>query len=335
MCPPPCDATFRRRKTAGADSVLSIVARRLRYFPDRPLVEVTARTVQGRFLLKPTAGLRETFVGILARAAARYDVEVHAFICLSNHFHLLCSPADAHELAAFMCFVDTNLSKEAGKLHRWRGPLLQRRYQAILVSDEELAQIGRLRYLLSHGVKESLVTKVTDWPGAHCAAALLVGEPAVGVWVDRTHQHAARHRGEDAPDADFATTYCLELAPLPCWRHLPPETLRRRVADLVAEIEAEAAARHRREGTSPLGVAGVQRQDPHDRPGRSNHSPAPFIHAACRQTRQEWRAIYSEIVAAFRTAAEKLLTTQRNSKETAALIKKVRSDAKFKLAGIG
>ena len=46
------------------------VARRLRYFPDRPLVEVTTRTLQGRFLLRPSPGLREIFVGILARAAA-------------------------------------------------------------------------------------------------------------------------------------------------------------------------------------------------------------------------------------------------------------------------
>jgi hypothetical protein len=52
------------------------VGRRLRFFPDRPLVEVTARTLQGRFLLKPSPGLREIFVGILARAAALCDVEV-------------------------------------------------------------------------------------------------------------------------------------------------------------------------------------------------------------------------------------------------------------------
>jgi ATP-dependent DNA helicase RecG len=42
-----------------------------------------------------------------------------------------------------------------------------------------------------------------------------------------------------------------------------------------------------------------------------------------------------EILDAARTSAEKLLTVQRNSKETATLIKKVRSDVKFKLAGIG
>jgi REP element-mobilizing transposase RayT len=282
------------------------VPRRLRYFPERALVEVTARTLQGRFLLKPSRDLRAIFVGILARAAARYEVEVHAFVCAGNHLHGLMTPADAQQLAAFMRYLLTNLSKEAGRLHHWRGPLWQRRYQAILVSDEDAAQIGRLRYLLSHGVKEALVARVTEWPGAHCAAALMSGEPVVGVWYDRTRQHAARHRGEEAEDERFATNHRLDLLPLPCWRHLAPEVMRRRVAELVAEIESEAIRRHRQEGTAPLGVAGVLAQDPHDRPRRSKWSPAPLVHAASKRARIELRAAYYEFVMAFRAAAEKL-----------------------------
>ena len=282
------------------------MSRRLRFFPDRPLVEVTARTLQGRFLLRPSAGLREIFVGILARAAERYDVEVHAYVCAGNHLHCLLSPADARELAGFMRYLLTNLSKEAGRLHHWRGPLLQRRYHAILVSGEEIAQLGRLRYLLAHGVKESLVARVLDWPGAHCAAALLTGESPVGVWYDRTRQHAARHRGDEASDAEFATAHRLELAPLPCWRHLAPEVVRQRVADMVGEIEGEAASRHRRDRTAPLGVRRVLRQDPHGRPKRSKCSPAPLAHAASRRVRSELRAAYHEFVARFREAAEKL-----------------------------
>ena len=42
-----------------------------------------------------------------------------------------------------------------------------------------------------------------------------------------------------------------------------------------------------------------------------------------------------EILDAARRSAEKLLTEGRKSRETTALIKKVRSDTKFKLAGIG
>jgi hypothetical protein len=147
---------------------------------------------------------------------------------------------------------------------------------------------------------------VTEWPGAHCAESLITGEPPVGVWYDRTQQHAARHRGEDAPDSEFATSHRLELVPLPCWRHSPPEAVRRYVAEMVADIEAVAAGRHRQQRTAPLGVAGILRQDPHDRPRKGNWSPAPLVHAASRRVRLDLRAVYYEFVAAFRTAAEKL-----------------------------
>jgi hypothetical protein len=282
------------------------VGRRLRYFPDRPLVEVTARTLQGRFLLKPSPGLREIFVGILARAAALCDVEVHAFVCLSNHWHALVTPKDAHELARFCCYLNTNLSKEAGRLHRWRGPLLQRRYQAIPVSAEEDAQVGRLRYLLAHGCKEGLVAKLAEWPGAHSAHSLATGEPCMGIWFDRHQEWLARARGENAPRDGFATFHDLTLAPLPCWRHLPPQQHQHRVAALIADIERETAERHHAEGGKPLGVAGILRQDPTDHPPTSVRSPAPLVHAASKRARRELRIVYYSFVAAFRSAAERL-----------------------------
>jgi hypothetical protein len=282
------------------------VGRRLRHFPDRPLVEVTSRTVQGRFLLKPSPGMREIFVGILARAAALYEVEVHAFVCLSNHWHGLVTPKDARELAGFCCYVNTNLSKEAGRLHRWRGPLLQRRYQAIPVSTEEEAQVGRLRYLLAHGCKEGLVAKLADWPGAHCAQALSTDKHCTGVWFDRHRQWLARVRGEDTPPDDFVSQHQLTLAPLPCWRHLPAADVQQRVADIIAAIESDAAERHRNEGGRPLGRAGILRQNPHDHPPKSDRSPAPLVHAASKRARRELRIVYHLFVAAFRKAAEQL-----------------------------
>ena len=141
------------------------MARRIRFVPEKSLVEITCRTVQARYLLKPVPGWSEIFIGALARAQRLYRVDVHAFVCLSNHFHLLVSPQDAHALAAFMRHLLSKLSIEAARLHGWSGPLFQRRYQAISISDEPRAQIQRLRYLLSHGVKENLVQRTVQWPG--------------------------------------------------------------------------------------------------------------------------------------------------------------------------
>jgi hypothetical protein len=227
--------------------------------------------------------------------------------------HCLLSPANAHQLAAFMRYLLTNLSKEAGRLHRWRGPLFERRYQAILISDEEIAQAGRLRYVIAHGVKESLVARIKQWPGPHCAESLLSGTPAKGIWFDRRREWLARQRGEQhAPEA-FATSYQLALAPLPCWRHLPPAVVQQQVAGMVAEIEREGAARRRGEGTKPLGVAGVLAQNPHKPSLRLSRSPAVLVHAASKKARRNLIAAYHVFVGAFREAAARLAAGYRDA----------------------
>ena len=98
------------------------MGRRLRYIPPEGcLVEVTNRTIQGRFLLRPSAELNMLVVGILGRAQRLYDVEIHGYVVLSNHYHLLVTVKSALQLARFMAYFQGNLAKEAGRLHNWRG----------------------------------------------------------------------------------------------------------------------------------------------------------------------------------------------------------------------
>ena len=61
------------------------MARRLRHTPEGgALFEVTCRTIQSRFLLRPSLLLNEIILGALARAKHRYGVELSAFIFLSS-----------------------------------------------------------------------------------------------------------------------------------------------------------------------------------------------------------------------------------------------------------
>ncbi len=113
--------------------------RRKRFVPSRALVEVSARTIQARYLLRPSPELNRRFIGVLAWAQSRYDVQIHAVVCLSNHWHALVSPKDVWHLARFMNFVQGNLAKEAGDLHGWDGPFWSGRYHAVLVSDRSLS----------------------------------------------------------------------------------------------------------------------------------------------------------------------------------------------------
>lgn len=282
------------------------MGRPLRFVPENTLVEVTVRTLQGRYLFKPSPGWREIFIGLLARSQERHPLKIHAFACLSNHFHLLVTPKDAYQLAAFMRYFNTNLSKEAGRLHNWRGILIERRYRSILVSEEPEVQVARLRYVLAHGIKEGLVAKVDAWPGPHCASSLVSGMPAKGLWIDRSRQFAANRRVSETDSDDHSVLYELTLDPLPCWRHYKPVDYCRRVAELLLDLETKARRELRRKGNRPLGIRQILKQHPHHRPRTISWSPAGLAHAGTSKAHLELRRAYSMFVAAYYGAVEKL-----------------------------
>lgn len=283
-----------------------VVSRRLRFIPPGSLVEVTCRTVQGRLLLRPSPLLRELTLGVLARAARLYPVELHAFAFLSNHFHLLVTVPHAQRLASFMNYLNSNLAREAGRLIRWREKFWGRRYQAILVSNEEAVQIARFRYVLAHGVKEGLVGSLRDWPGAHCAGALLDGELVSGRWIDRTLEQAVLRKRLSVDPKAFITIETVRLAPLPCWRDLAEHRFRDRVRALVEEIEREGRTRAEQRGEAPRGRDFVFRQDPRHEPNRLKKGPAPLAHTASRLARETLREAYRIFLGTYRRAAERL-----------------------------
>jgi len=64
-------------------------------------------------------------------------------------------------LAGFMQYLRANLSKKVGRLVDWSGSFWERRYSAEPVLDDE-ALVGRLRYVLAHGVPGSASVPVVQ-----------------------------------------------------------------------------------------------------------------------------------------------------------------------------
>lgn len=283
------------------------MARRLRYIPPGgALVEITCRTIQGRLLLRPSTGLNDIIRGVLARAARLAGLAVHAPVFLSNHYHLLVSVADSQQLAKFMNYLNSNLAREAGRLVGWREKFWGKRFQAVIVSGEEEAQVARLSYILAQGVKEGLVPSPFDWPGVHCAEALTKGTAITGRWHDRTLEFRARRKGLGLEPLAFVEQESLELTPLPCWESLPPEEYRTRVLQLIEAIEADARAQQEETGKAPLGADAVCRQNPHHEPNRIKKSPAPLVHAVAPAVRRSLRKAYFVFRDAYRYAANRL-----------------------------
>jgi hypothetical protein len=223
--------------------------------------------------------------GIIARGVRKYGVDVNYFIAMGNHLRILVVPQKASQMKRFMNFVNSNIAKEAGRLHGWKEKFWGRRYRLVPVTDEPEAQVARLRYLLAHGCKENLVRKPSEWPGASALKALLNGVAVVGHWFDRTAAYRARRRGERVGPWDHAEEESFELAPLPCWAELPAAERQEKAQALVRDIERETRERLAKEGKSPLGARRIMNQHPHSEPRSTKRSPAPLVHTA---SPEEW-----------------------------------------------
>ena len=277
------------------------MARPLRYLSnDRALVEITTRTIQGRLLLRPSKELNESIVGVLGRALEfSPGIELHAVAHLSNHLHFLLTVPDAQLLARFMCFVNGNIAREAGRLHDWKERFWGRRYRCIEILDDAAAE-QRLRYLLAHGVKERLVTRVEEWPGVNSAQALIKGGSLHGVWIDRVGEYDARRRGQQVTFDQFQTRYEVKLAPLPAWQERSAEECHTSLVEMITSIEQEASEAGGAPGTD--GAVRVCREEPHRRSEGVKLRPAPACHASSRERRERFCKAYREFVQAFREA---------------------------------
>ncbi len=214
----------------------------------------------------------------------------------------------------FMRDLKSKLAREVNRLTGWRGTVFERRYDSAVVTDEEGAQIERLLYILSHGCKEGLVDRPQDWPGVHCAKALIEGEPLTGHWFDRSREYAARNQRQAFDRLRYATEETVIFSPLPCWEHLPPEVYRARIKTLVDSIITEAALARSATGRPVEGVESILSRDPQTRPSKLSRSPAPLVHAATKAARKAFYQMYAWFVAAFRSAAEKLKQDDREAR---------------------
>ncbi len=271
--------------------------------------ECTTRTIQGRYLLRPSAQLRRRMIGVLCAAQALYpSVELYAFAVLSNHWEFLASCVCAEDFSRYAGYVNSNFARECGRANAWAGPFWGRRVRMIPCLDDA-STIDRLRYCMAQGAKEGLVASPLEWPGATAVPALVGDMTLVGEQLDRDALRRARvaaHRREGGDDiiceADFTRETRLQLTPLPIFRNLDESALRARHNELLDSIVSFAAIE--RAGRPPLGVEAILHQEPHAAPLDFMPTAAPACHTSSTLTRQAFQRLRVAFTAAYRSVAD-------------------------------
>lgn len=126
---------------------------------------VTRRCSERRLFLRPSKLTNEIFLYVLALAAQRCGVLVHAACVLSNHCHLVLTDPKG-TLPAFMQYLDSLVARAVNaSLGRFEGFWAKDgSYSAV----EPLAPadvVDKVAYVLANPVAGALVAHAAEWPG--------------------------------------------------------------------------------------------------------------------------------------------------------------------------
>ena len=250
---------------------------------------LTRRVLWRQFRLKPSDKVNQILLYCLAYAAQRYQIKIHAFCFLSNHYHLVLTDPGSR-LPRFMAWLNKYTAKCINTLHGEWGTLWDPgSYSAVVLANEE-AVLDKILYTLCNPVEAELVSRASQWPGLRTAA----DEVARASYEVERPEVFFRKNGPLPP------TVRLTLAPLQCCEHLSTDELAALLSKGVQEREEEVQRRVKKKRRGFLGWRNVVKQRRVDAP--KNPEPRRGIQPrlACRD---KWKRI--EILGTLKGFLEK------------------------------
>ena len=90
---------------------------------------------------------RQRFLGLLSELPERFSLEIHAFVLMGDHYHLLLRCREAN-LSEAIRWLQVSYAGRFNGAHRRRGHVFQGRFKSVLILEERaLDEVGRYLHL--------------------------------------------------------------------------------------------------------------------------------------------------------------------------------------------
>jgi putative transposase len=105
----------------------------------------------------------EMLLALLAENAAKFGVALHAYVLMSNHFHLLATPDTADALPQMMQAVGRRYVRYFNDRQGRSGTLWEGRYRSTLIQTERYL-LACMVYIDLNPVRAGIVAEARDYP---------------------------------------------------------------------------------------------------------------------------------------------------------------------------
>ena len=105
----------------------------------------------------------QALLGLIEVQAKKFEVDVHAYVLMSNHFHLLATPQTDTGLPQMMQAVGRSYVRYFNDLQGRTGTLWEGRYRSTLIQTDRYL-LACMAYIDLNPVRAGLVTEAVDYP---------------------------------------------------------------------------------------------------------------------------------------------------------------------------
>jgi len=105
----------------------------------------------------------QTLLDLLAENAKKFDVAIHAYVLMGNHFHLLATPQTPDGLPQMMQAVGRRYVRYFNDIQKRSGTLWEGRYKSTVIQTERYL-LACMAYIDLNPVRAGLVTQARDYP---------------------------------------------------------------------------------------------------------------------------------------------------------------------------
>lgn len=137
-----------------------------------------------------------TYRAWLFEAAARHESQVHAFVLMTNHVHLLLTGRVEGAVSRTMQWLGARYVRYFNDRRLRTGTLFEGRFHASLVQSDRYV-LGCIRYIELNPVRAGMVDRPVSYPWSSCAAHAL-GQPMAGWTPHATYLALATRDAERA-----------------------------------------------------------------------------------------------------------------------------------------
>ena len=105
----------------------------------------------------------KAYLSFLKDSASKYQVDIHAFVLMTNHVHLLVTPDDTHGVSRMMQALGRRYVGYFNHRHGRTGTLWEGRYKSTLV-DEDDYLLTLYRYIELNPIRAGMVAHASEYP---------------------------------------------------------------------------------------------------------------------------------------------------------------------------